>query len=660
MRRRIVTLLTVMAFALVLLDCRTQPVPLLAGGPVAGWPVYGADPGGSRYSPLTQINRENVKHLKVAWVYRTGESLTGEAAHKKAFEATPILVEGTLYFATPSNRVIALDPQTGTEKWKYDPGLDLSVSYSEFTSRGVSAWRDAQAPQRQACSLRILAATIDGRLLALDARTGTPCRDFGQGGQVDLKQSVGRIEPGNYQVTSPPAVIGDLVIVGSAIGDNRRVDSERGIVRAFDARTGALRWSWDPVPRDPKDPARATWAGDSADRTGGANAWSILSVDPERNLVFIPTTSPSPDFYGGERLRSNSYADSVVALRASSGKLVWHFQVVHHDLWDYDVPAQPTLITLRRGGVEIPAVAQATKMGHLFILHRETGAPLFPVEERPVPQTTVPGEQTWPTQPFPTAPPPLVPQKLTPQDAWGLTFWDRGRCHDLIARHRSEGIFTPPSLEGTIAFPGFLGGTNWGSVAFEPERGFVVVNSSRLAFVVALIPRADLQKARAAAPESEFGRQEGTPYAMRREPLLSPFGIPCNPPPWGTLAAVEVATGSIRWEVPLGTLRDITAIPLPFRWGTPNLGGPVVTAGGLVFIGAAMDNYLRAFDVDTGEELWKARLPAGAQATPMTYRLSENGKQYVVIAAGGHGKLGTKLGDYVIAYALPGAPATQR
>ncbi len=632
-----------------------------SGGPVADWPVYGRDDGGTRYSTLDQINRDNVTRLEIAWEYRTGDFNDGsDDRQATTFQATPIMVEGVLYLSTVYGRVIALDPETGAELWNYDPGIDRSVHRGEFASRGVSTWVDRGQEAGASCRRRIFIGTIDARLISLDAASGRPCADFGQDGEVDLSQGVDlgdyRVNRREYGVTSPPAVIGDLVIVGSAIGDNRAVTLERGIVRAYDARTGAVRWIWDPIPRRPDDPAWQTWEGDSALWTGAANVWAQLSTDPERDLVFVPTSSPSPDYYGGERRGSNLYADSVVALRASTGEVVWHYQIVHHNLWDYDLPAQPTLVTVQKDGQVIPAVAQATKMGFLFLLDRDTGEPIFPVEERPVPQTLVPGEETWRTQPFPTVPRPLAPLTLTPDDAWGLTFWDRGKCRDLIERYRYEGIFTPPSLEGTIEWPGIAGGTNWGSLAFDPERGLAVLNMTHVPFVVRLIPRDELEAEIAKRPDNtSFNSQTGAPYGLSRAPLLSPppLGLPCNKPPWGTILAVELATGEVKWEVPLGTVRDIAPIPLPIRFGTPNLGGPIVTAGGLVFIGAASDDFLRAFDVDTGKELWKGRLPAGGQAIPMTYRLSGDARQFVVIAAGGHGRLGTTIGDSLVAFALP-------
>ena len=617
----------------------------------AEWPAYGRDPGGSRYSPLMQIDRDNVKTLKPAWTYRTGAAdVKGRSVKNAAFEATPILVDGTLYLSTPFNRVIALDPAKGTERWGYDPKVDLTKSYSEVTSRGVSSWADSRTGKR-----RIYVGTIDARLIALDATTGEPCKDFGRNGQIDLTQDVRLVDRGDYQVTSPPAVIGDLIIVGSAIGDNRAAELERGVVRAYDARTGKLQWSWDPIPQAANDPARKTWAGDSPEHTGAANAWSIISVDPQRGLVFVPTGSPSPDFYGGQRKGNNEYANSVVALRAATGKVVWHFQVVHHDLWDYDVASQPMLITVKRGGRAIPALAVGTKIGHIFLLERETGKPLFPVEERSVPRSTVPGEEASPTQPFPTLPAAIVPQRLTREDAFGLSPGDRDACSKLIGSARSEGLFTPPSLEGSIAFPGNAGGMNWSGMSYDATRGLLITNTNRIATLVKLIPREEYNKLRESGEgnrfKGEFGRQTGTPYAMYREHLRGPSGAPCNPPPWGVLTAVDLATGAVRWEVPLGTISQLAVFPESKNWGSLNFGGSTVTAGGLVFIAAAMDTYLRAFDVETGKEIWKAELPASAQAAPMTYEVA--GKQYLVICAGGHGKLGTKMGDYVVSFALP-------
>ncbi len=617
------------------------------------WLDYGGDRGGLRYSPLADVTRENVARLRVAWIHRSGDISDGRGTIRSgsAYELTPILVDGTLFACTPTNRVLALDPETGDERWSFDPRIDLSRRYpNQLVCRGVATWLDGR-PEAESgrCRRRIFTATNDARLIALDAATGLPCAEFGEAGEVALARGVGELDwPGEYQNTSPPAVLGDLVVVGSAIGDNRRTDAPSGAVRAYDARSGELRWAWDPVPAGTGGERRSS----AGYVLGTANAWAPLSVDEERGLVFVPTGNTAPDYYGAHRGALDTYASSVVALRADAGEVAWHFQTVHHDLWDFDVPAQPTLFPLRRGGQSVPALIQATKMGHLFVLHRETGEPLFAVEERPVPQGGAPGETLSPTQPFPVRPPRIAHAELSTDRLWGLGFWDRGACRRRFESLAWEGMFTPPSEQGSLMFPGNGGGSNWGGVAVDPERQLAIANVTNLAWIVTLLPGADYESAREASPGVEISPQRGTPFAMRREVFLSPLGLPCTPPPWGTLAAVDLSTGELRWQVPLGGVRDLAPLPIPWEPGVPNLGGPLVTAGGLVFVGAAMDDYLRAFDVDTGQELWRARLPAGGQATPMTYRARPGGRQYVVIAAGGHSRAGTRLGDALIAYAL--------
>jgi quinoprotein glucose dehydrogenase len=623
-------------------------------GEESSWSRYGGDDGGNRHSALTQIDRTNVSELEMVWTYRTGELGAGFArAAKLSFEATPILAQGSLYLSTPTSIVIALDPETGKERWRHDPRIPRDRRYAEATSRGVSSWLDSSADPRAPCSHRIFIGTLDARLIALDGASGRRCAAFGDRGIVDLSAEVRATVAGEYLVTSPPAIYRDVVIVGSAIGDNRGVELERGVVRAYDARTGTLKWSWDPIPTSDAEATARGWTPEAARRTGGGNAWSMLSVDAGRGLLFVPTGAPSPDFYGGERSGNNEYANSIVALRADTGALVWHRQLVHHDLWDLDLAAQPLLVDIEREGKSIPTVVQATKTGLLFVFDRETGEPVFEVVERPVPQSDVPGETTSRTQPFPATPPLVSHAAVTPEDAWGLTFYDRGKCRDKIAGYRSEGIFTPPSLRGSIMWPSYVGGVNWGSLAFDHERQLVLAAVNHLPMVVTLIPRDELRRMQDSGhTDSEFSNQTGTPYGMRRELLASPFGLPCTAPPWGTLAAIDLRRNAIRWQVLLGSTRDMTPWFLPPRTiGMPNMGGPIVTAGGLVFVAAATDNYLRAFDVQTGRELWKGRLPAGGQATPMTYEA--RGRQFVVIAAGGHGSLDTTRGDYVVAFALP-------
>jgi quinoprotein glucose dehydrogenase len=612
------------------------------------WPAYGRDPGGARFSPLSQITRQNVTQLQVAWTYHTGmPDLSGMGHRPPALEVTPIVVDGTMYVSTPTGIIAALDPATGAERWRFDAGVNPHRGYGDFVSRGVTFWRDGRAAAGSACARRIFAATIDARLFALDAASGKPCSGFGSGGAVDLRVGL-RVPPFEFQAyeeTSPPAVIGDLVIVGSGIADNSNAAPASGEVRAFDARSGALKWTFDPIPQDSTDPAYKTWQAGSAKRTGAANVWSIIATDPDRDLVFLPTTSPAPDYFGGLRLGDNRYANSIVALRASTGKVVWHFQTVHHDIWDFDNASPPALVTLTRNGHSIPAVIQTGKSGMLFVLDRATGAPLFPVEERSVPASTVPGEIASPTQPFSL---PLVPLQYSAADAWGPTPEAKAACHEILAALRNDGPFTPPSTQGTLSQPGNIGGAHWGGVAIDERRGLAVVPVNRVPAVIQLIPAEGFngdslfrEDAARGINNYEYTRMHGTPYIMRRRIIIGPAGLPCTPPPFGALVAVNLATGAIQWNVPLGTMGGVP--------GSPNLGGPIATAGGLVFIGATLDHSFHAFDIETGRELWTATLPAGARATPMTYEAG--GRQFVVIAAGGSDVWGT--GEAIIAFALP-------
>jgi quinoprotein glucose dehydrogenase len=624
---------------------------------ISAWPAYGGDLGGQRYAPIEVVTPANVGSLALAWTYRHGDVSDGrgEIPSTTAFQNTPILVDGTLYLCTPFNRVIALDPVRGTERWVHDPEIDLSGRYAnQLVCRGVAAWADDAAEADAPCGRRVFSATNDARLIALDAATGERCADFGSGGEIDLNPGAGEQQwKGEYQVTSPPAVVHDLVVVGSAVGDNVRIDAPSGVVRAFDARSGALRWAWDLAPPG-FDHATALVSADGY-ALGTPNVWAPMSVDEGRGLVFVPTGNSSPDYYHGARSEMNHYGSSVVALRAETGAVVWRFQTVHHDLWDFDIPAQPTLASIVVDGQPRAALIQTTKMGLLFVLDRETGEPIHPVEERPVPTSgAVAGEIVSPTQPFPSTPI-LVRDEISAEDAWGITPWDRGVCRRQIESLRFDGMYTPPTEQGTIMLPGNAGGSNWGGIAVDPRRQLAFVRTSDLPWVVKLIPRADFEDEREAHRGHEHGAQIGTPFGMRRQMLVSPLGLPCLAPPWGQLSAVDLRSGEIKWQVPHGTVRDLAPIPVPITWGVPGLGGPLVTSTGLVFIAAAMDDYLRAFDSESGRQLWQARLPAGGQATPMTYRVEfegGNARQYVVIAAGGHGQAGTTLGDNVVAFAI--------
>ena len=628
--------------------CTVVPPPVSDGAGIE-WPSYGNDRGGQRFSTARQITPGSLEDLEIAWTFRMGAS---EGPPGRS-QSTPVFVGGQLYVTSPLGKVAALDPDRGTPMWLFDPKVDPYANYPDRTNRGVAVWEDPRRAPTERCARRVFYTPVDSRLIALDAKTGKPCSDFGAAGEVDLLTGVFNAPSykGEYAQTSPPTLIGELVVVGSGVADNQRLTAPSGVVRAFDARSGLLRWSWDPVPRNQEADGYDTWAGTDSHHVGAGNVWSIGSADDAHDLLFLPTSSASPDFYGGGRVGRNDYSTSVVALRGSTGELVWHFQVVHHDIFDYDVPAQPVLFSFRRGDESIPALLQVTKMGHVFILNRLTGQPLVPVEERPVPGTSVTSERNWPTQPFPTQPPPIVPQRLTADDAWGATDADRVWCRERMSGLLSQGIFTPPSLEGSIIFPGNLGGAHWGGAAVDPERQVAIVPTNRLANVVTLIPRERFPSLGPAPPGGMHGAQAGTPFGVRKERLLAPSGTPCNPPPWGALTAIDLSTGRIKWETPLGFLPWLRDRPEARKWGSFGLGGAIVTAAGLAFIANTLDGHLRAFEISNGQQLWERALPVPGLATPMTYQ-SARGRQYVVISAGGHAGLGTPTGAYVVSFSL--------
>jgi len=640
------------ALAIAAAPARSEPPP------IAGWPSAGGDAGNSRYSPLSDIRRENVASLEVAWTYRHGDYHDGGwppgARSGTAFEATPILVEGRLLVSTPYNRVIALDPETGRELWVFDPQVDRERRYSNgYVNRGVAFWRDSRA--EGFCAGRVLVATVDSRLIALDVASGRPCPRFGKGGTVDLHVGVMPLrEPEYHKMTSPPMVIGDVIVTGASLADSRP-DQPPGDVRGWDARSGRLLWTFHVVPH-PGEPGSETWERGSLSSGVGANPWAPLAADLERGLVFVPTSSASPDLYGGRRPGDNLFADSLLVLRAQTGERVWHFQTVHHDLWDYDLGSPPNLVRLRRDGREIDAVAQLTKTGFVFVFDRETGEPVFPIEERPVPQSDVAGEQTSPTQPFPLRPPPLVPQRMSEADLWDRDPQELARCRAALRGARNEGIFTPPSERGSVLYPSPAGGANWSGGAFDPESGLLYVPSLNFALLARVEPPAGEAPGPVSGPRERLlrrlapGRAGAALPPLRRATMDHSF-FTCLAPPWGLLVAVDLNQGEIRWRVPIG--EDANGVR-----GLFHMGHALVTAGGLVFHAGSEELRLRAHDAATGEVLASFPLPAGLHAGPMTYKLRPGGRQYLVIAPGGHYGVGrvnraTVLGDWVIAYALP-------
>lgn len=628
-----------------------------AAGPAAGdWPNYGNDSYGTRFSPLTQITPANVSKLKLAWSFRVGE-------FGKGFEVTPLKVGRALYLCNNKNEVMALDAETGKQLWRFNPEVDTRP-ISIAVCRGVAYFRAPDGGDGE-CAERILTNTLDARLIALDARTGKRCRDFGNNGEVSLLTGMGEVRHGYYHVTSAPTIVRGKVVLGGWVIDNQKVDVPSGVIRAFDAMTGRLAWAFDSGRPDRRtEPA----PGETYTR-GTPNSWAPMSADEELGLVYVPTGNSSPDYFGGQRRPfDEKYSGAVVAIDANTGGVRWTFQTVHHDLWDYDVASQPTLVNYPSPAGIVRALIQPTKRGELFVLDRVTGRPLRQVVERRVPtRGAAPEERVSPTQPFSVGMPSFGGAAFTEGEMWGVTPLDQLYCRIKFRQARYDGTMEPPGMTSAIDLPGFLGGIDWGGVSVDADRGIVIVNSNKMGFLTRLVPRTEINRIGLKAYKGDtvppnfdtviFAPGEGAPYGVSQPPFLSPLNVPCNQPPYGTISAVDLKSGKLIWTKTLGTARDSgpmgipSMLPLPF--GTPNIGGSVTTRSGLFFIGAASDDYLRAYDTASGRILWRQRLPAGGQATPMTYLSPASRRQFVLIAAGGHHAAGTTKGDYILAYALP-------
>lgn len=647
-----------------LTDAGAAPAPANAaaaeGQPDDDWRAYGRSQFGQRYSPLAEITPANVDRLKVAWVFRTGDGQGPNDSAETTFEVTPIKVGDTLYLCSQHQILFALDARTGKERWHYDPQLKSDPRFQHLTCRGVSYHETAEgatdttgAPAPAECPRRIFLPVNDGRLIAVDADTGKPCDGFADHGVLDLQQGMAAPTYSFYEPTSPPVVGEKIVVAAASVMDNYSTDLPSGVIRGFDLYTGRLVWAWDSGAEDENALASPTHKYTN----NSPNAWITPAYDPALGLVYLPMGVQTPDIWGGNRSAlSERYANALVALDINTGKRVWSYQTVHHDLWDMDLPAQPSLVDLQaKDGSIVPAILQPAKTGNIFVLDRRNGALLVPAPERPVPQGAAPGDRVAPTQPFSDLT--FRPQQnLTGADMWGATLLDQLACRIQFHRLRYEGTFTPPSEQGTLVFPGNLGMFEWGGLAVDPARRIAIANPIAIPFVSKLIPRGPNNPAapNAAHPVgSEIGVQPmyGTPYGVDLHPFLSPIGLPCMRPPWGYMAAIDLKTMKIAWMHKNGTIRDVAPLPIPIKMGVPGLGGPIVTAGGVAFLTGTEDDYIRAYDVTDGQQLWEDRLPAGGQSTPMSYAL--DGHQYVVTAAGGHGSFGTKRGDYVIAYRLP-------
>ena len=614
--------------------------------------------GGRQHTEADLITLKNVARLKPIWSYHTGDISTGgnDVNSRTSFQATPILEEGLLFFCTPYNRVIALDPATGAELWSFDPKINLKSSYAnKLVCRGVSYWKDKDRVATEQCASRIFTATNDTRLISLDAKTGEPCQQFGVAGEVDTSSGAGKARYlGEHQHTSPPAILGDRILVGGSISDGAGTDAPSGVIRAYDARTGRLDWAQDLAP--PEFDYAIGAVSESGYALATPNVWAPMITDEKLNLVFAPTGNPLPDYFREGQPNMSHYGSSLVALNGTTGEVEWHYQFVHNDFWDFDTPAQPTLFEFERDGEKIPAVAQGTKMGFIFILDRRTGESLFPVEERPVPQNIAfPDLKLSPTQPFPVLPIPVAQSDFDLDDVFGLTPWDKAACREEIESLRFEGMYTPVSTEWTLMYVGNAGGINWGGISIDEDRQLLVVNSSNLAFKVRLIPRDEVAQTKMDNPDQEISEQKGTRYGMWRSTVLSPLGIPCNPTPWGVLTGIDLRSGQQLWQSTLGSARDLAPLPIALETGTPSIGGPLTTSSGLTFIGATVEKYLRAFDNATGEEVWKGRLPSSANATPMSYIVEKvDGKkqQIIIVAAGGHADAPIGLSDTLVAFGL--------
>ncbi|KXV78209.1 MULTISPECIES: membrane-bound PQQ-dependent dehydrogenase, glucose/quinate/shikimate family [Acetobacter] len=649
----------------------------------ADWHYYGRTAHGDRYSPLSQITPQNVSHLKLAWQTQTGDTArAGEAAvagpdqgHEFNLEVTPIKVDDTLYMCTPHSWIVAMDAATGKIKWTYDPHPDKKdVAANVYLAcRGVSYYQAPEGAQTS-CPKRIFSPTADVRLVAVNAETGKPCDDFGDHGSISLRTYLGNVPLGFHFVTSPPLVVKDRVVLGGWVMDNQANFEPSGAVRAFDPMTGELAWAWDAghTPENWKPGPNDELTRDTP------NAWGVYTADPELGLLYIPTGNSPPDNWGGTRRPFDEATSSAtIALDIETGERKWTFQTVHHDLWDMDIPAGPSLVDLPGpNGENIPALVQATKRGEFFVLDRRTGQPVpgYPVEEKPVPTAGIaPDDHVSPTQPYPVAMPSLTPPDLKETDMWGATLLDQLICRIQYKSSAYEGQFTPPHVgKTTIVYPAFYGVVDWQGATVDPVRKVLLANASYLPFRIKLDHRTGLEQSGALPKWNGDGNEPtpkgnalaispdyGTPYVAYTNPWLNPLQIPCKGPVWGTMTAIDLVTKKIIWQHPIGTTRDTgpfrTHNNLPLPTGMYNIGGSVVTKGGMVFIGATADDYLRGIDLATGKVIWRDRLPAGGQATPMSY--SVNGKQYVLIAAGGHGGLGTRSGDYIRAYALDDAAA---